>query len=59
MVEAEEVLAVTEVVASGVVEVSVGETVVEDSEVATRWEEGWLHFFVFAAVVWLCDQKMA
>lgn len=52
-------MAVTEAVASEVVEVSVGETVEEtvvetveamevveeDSEGATKWEEGWLKLF--------------
>lgn len=66
IVEAEEVLVVTEVVASEVEEVSVGETVAataeeaEDSEVATRWEEGWSELVsAFATVVWLYDQKRA
>lgn len=42
MAAVEEVLAVTEEVASEVVEVSVGETVevAGDLEAATRWEEG-------------------
>lgn len=52
-------MAVTEVVASEVVEVSVGETVEameevaeEDLEAVTKWEEGWLKpFFSFL----LCD----
>lgn len=69
--EAEEVMVVTEAVASEVVEVSVAETVAAtvevavDSEVATRWEEGLLSYYfwhpygLFAAVVWQYDQKRA
>lgn len=58
------VTAVTEAVASEVVEVSVGETaeameeVAEDLEAVTKWEEGWLKpFFLFVCFA-LCTFYM-